>query len=381
MKASIRDVAALNSLRQPNIVGYLRSRGWSKIHEISGKLSVWGHENYSDAEIVVPLRREAPDFVNRLSEIVAELESVENRSQFEIMRDLISSGYDLIRFGVKSPNTDSGSVRILDGVRIVDQASEILLAAACSAVKPRAVFHSRKPQQAIDYMHNARLGQTEHGSFVLTILSPVAPQLAAYGESDLFPEEPFERRVVATLATAVSSAVLAAEESFLREKQDFSPFEKAVENGVSANLCEGLAGLVGDREDTSIFMSVAWALNRPTPDLIPYKTIISPDVVPVIREAARVFRAHDSIEDYAVSGPVVKLERADGEDVGKVTIYAIIEGVPRKVRLNLSGADYETAVSAHQHYRSVKVVGTLVREGRFHRVAKPLGFSLIDDDD
>ena len=115
-----------------------------------------------------------------------ELETVEDRSQLDILRDLYNSGFDVVRLAALSPNSEDGTVRIEDGVQLFERARDILLAAACATVRPQPVFHSRKPQQATEYMRKARLGQTEHGSYVLTLLSPVAPQLSVHSESDLF---------------------------------------------------------------------------------------------------------------------------------------------------------------------------------------------------
>jgi chromosome partitioning protein len=134
---------------------------------------------------------------------------------------------------------------------------------ALREVMPRAVFHSRKPQRAIEYMGKARLGQTERGSYVLTILSPVSPQLNFHSDTDLFPEEPFERSVVRKLSGSVELAMLAAE---ISGGQDFEPFQSSVEGGVSANLCEAIAGFFGTIDASAIDLSVGWSLNRPLPN-------------------------------------------------------------------------------------------------------------------
>ncbi|CAA2145586.1 hypothetical protein [Methylobacterium bullatum] len=381
MKAIIQDAAAIGSLRPLNIIGYLRSHGWVKYSEVASKFSVWEHDQFPDSEIVVPLRREASDFVQRLGDVLKELSSAESRSQFDILKDLLNSGFDVIRLGVISPNTSSGTVRIDDGVRLFEQAREMVLAAACSAVRPRAVFHSRKPQQALDYMHGARLGQTEHGSFVLSVLSPVAPQLNPYSETSLFPDEPFERQVVKTLAIGVQTTVRAAEQSVLATEDNFRPFQDGISLGVSANLCEGIIGLFRFGDQASISLSVAWAQNRPTPEAVPSQTIITSDVIPTITEAVRIFRARDALDDYQISGPVVKLERAEGQEAGRVTIYASIEGMPRKVNVTLLPVEYAQATRAHEEYKSVKLIGTVVREGRSYRVNNPTGFGFATDDD
>ena len=379
MKATIRDVDAIGALRPLNVVGYLRAHGWEKFSESAGRFSVWNHPEHPDAEIVVPLRREASDFVSQLADGLHELEIVEARSQFDILRDLLNSGFDIVRLGARSPSTNDGTVKIDDGVKLFQQAREILLAAACSTVRPRSVFHARKPQQANDYMNAARLGQTEHGSFVLTILSPVAPQLNAYSDTELFPQEPFERQVVRTLARSVNLAINAAEQS--ATETDFAPFQDAVEGGVSANLCESIAGFFKIGDPVSIALSVAWAQNRPAPNDAPVRTLITSDVIPTIEEAARIFRARDTLEDYLIQGPVIKLERSEGQSSGRATIFARIEDSMRKVAVELPESEYDKATQAHREYRSVKVIGNVVREGRSYRVATPVGFAFAPDDD
>lgn len=379
MKATIRDGDAIGALRPLNVVGYLRAHGWEKFSEFAGRFSVWNHPGHPDAEIVVPLRREASDFISQLADGLRELEIVEARSQLDILRDLLNSGFDVVRLGAKSPNTSDGTVKIEDGVKLFEQAREILLSAACATVRPRAVFHARKPQQANDYMNTARLGQTEHGSFVLTILSPVAPQLNAYSETELFPQEPFERQVVRTLARSVNLAIHAAEQS--ATETDFTPFQDAVEGGVSANLCEAIAGFFKIGDPVSIGLSVAWAQNRPSPNDAPLKTVITSDVVPTIEEAARIFRARDTLEDYLIQGPVIKLAREEGRSNGRVTIFARVEDSMRKVAVELAEADYAIATQAHKEYCSVKAIGNIVREGRSYRITNPVGFSIAPDDD
>jgi hypothetical protein len=382
MRASIRDTLAIDAIRPLNIIGYLRAHGWQKFSESAGKFSVWNHPSNPDAEVLIPASRDARDYVQQLREALQELEAVEDRSQLDILRDLYNSGFDVVRLAAHSPSTNDGTVKIEDGVQLFERARDILLAAACATVKPRAVFHSRKPQQANEYMRKARLGQTEHGSYVLTLLSPVAPQLSFHSDNDLFPEDPFERVVVQTLARAVGLTMAAAEKSATATKPDFEPFQQAVSGGVSANLCEGIAGFFATVEPTAIEMSVAWALNRPTPNEIPSRIRIGSDLVPTISEAARMFRAYDKLEGYELKGPVIKLERHEGEPTGWVTIFAPVEDVMRKVSILLPDAEYQLAVLAHASHRYVTVTGTVVREGRTYRLDSANRFELaVDDED
>src|SRR6185312_11076864 len=290
MKASIKDELAIGAIRPLNAIGYLRAHGWERTGAAERPFSIWRKSSHPNAEILIPVDRGASDYVLLLREALQELETVEQRSQLEILRDLYNSGFDVVRLAAKSVRTSDGTVDIDEGVLLFERARDTLYAAACAAVKPQAVFHSRRPQQATEYMKKARLGQTEQGSYVLTLLSPVAPQLAAHGDTDLFPEEPFERRVVQTLARSVRLAVGAAESSASGNEPDFRPFQHAVAGGVSANLCEGIAGLFAASDPAAVELSISWALNRPTPNEVPSRVRISSDVLPTLQEAARLFR-------------------------------------------------------------------------------------------
>jgi hypothetical protein len=382
VRATIRDAQAIGSLTPLNVVGYLRSRGWRKFSEVRTRFSVWVHPGHPEAEILVPVTREARDYVSQISEALQELEAVENRSQLEILKDLHNSGFDVIRLSAQSASTVDGTVKIDAGVRLFEQARELLLSAACATVRPRPVFHSRKPQQAIDYMGKARLGQTERGSYVLTLLSPVAPQLSFHSDTDLFPEEPFERSVVRMLSSSVELAMTAAEISGTSAAQDFEPFLSSVGGGVSANLCEAIAGFFGTIDASAIDLSVVWSLNRPIPDdQTPSRVRISADFVPTLQEAAKVFRAHDKLEGYLIEGPVVKLERQDGALTGLVTVFARVEDAMRKVTFELPEHDYDLATVAHRSYLPVRVTGTVAREGRSYRLHQPTALQVLGEGD
>ncbi|MEY9632337.1 hypothetical protein ABIF66_000566 [Bradyrhizobium japonicum] len=382
MKASIKDEQAIGAIRPLNAIGYLRARGWERYGDDADRpFSVWHKSSHPHAEILIPVDRSVSDYVLLLREALGELEAVENRSQLEILRDLYNSGFDVVRLAAQSHRTADGTVDIDEGVMLFERARDTLYAAACATVKPQAVFHSRRPQIATEYMRKARLGQTEQGSYVLTLLSPVAPQLTFHSDTELFPEEPFERRVIETLAQSVRLAVGAAAKASTATSPDFRPFQEAVAGGVSANLCEGIAGLFSASEPTSVELRISWALNRPTPNEVPSHVRISSDLIPTLQEAARLFRAYDRLENYEIKGPVIRLQREETAAFGMVTVLATVEGKMRKVNIALSDADYQKAVLAHHQHRYIRVVGTVARDARTYRLESPVNFDIAADDD
>jgi hypothetical protein len=97
-------------------------------------------------------------------------------------------------------------------VAFVERSRDMVLAAACAAITKRPYFATRKPTRATEYLSRVRMGQTERGSYVLTILSPVAPELVAECQLplDLEMPEPYERQVTRTLAEALAAMAQAA---------------------------------------------------------------------------------------------------------------------------------------------------------------------------
>ena len=100
MNVTIRDRNVLNSLRPADLLTYLRASGWQRESEIGDKAESWvkSAEGRLEADLLVPLRRQAGDFALRVSELLKTLEDVEGRSQEEIVEDIEAASTDTERW-------------------------------------------------------------------------------------------------------------------------------------------------------------------------------------------------------------------------------------------------------------------------------------------
>jgi hypothetical protein len=216
MNVDIRDVDAMKVLRPLEIAAYLRSRGWTVREPAASRASVWSLTVESEVyEVILPLDSSSGDFALRMGDILRVLAAVEQRSQEEIYADLLTTTADVVRIRIQDVDQQDGTLSIEGYARIAQKARDLMLAAACAATEARPVWHTRKPAQAMDEVRKVRIGQTERGSYVVTIITRISPELHM-SEDRLFETEvPFERRMTQTLASSLAHLERAAETAAL----------------------------------------------------------------------------------------------------------------------------------------------------------------------
>jgi len=373
MKVTIRDRSVLNSMRPIDVLSYLRAAGWLSQGELGDKgVILTKVHNTHEQELLVPMRRDLADFAIRMAEVLAALENIEVRSQEEILRDIVTTSFDLIRVRSASASAADGSIPIGMGVSLFEQARDMMLSAACSTVSPRAYWARRRPPKAMGFLEGVRLGQTERGSYVLTIQSPVPPAF----KDDLFEDTPFERQVSETLVHSLFSVKDAARQSLM--SQDFAPFRLAVDRGVSANLCDALVSLASATPETGIEVSVTYSPNRPpTQGESHIVTTFSQDLIPVIEEASRVFKQTEPEEEFSLFGFVEHLDRAQGMPDGRIAIRGLVDEQYRRVIVDLPNAWYQQALQAHGDNVPVFCERDLVKERRSYELRNPRNFTTL----
>ncbi len=357
MKTQILDTEALRAISPAAIAAFARSEGWSKTEEYGAHADVYA--GTARPEIILPRTDRLADYASVISRLIGVFANCMGRDELAIYRDLVGADRDVVRVRVIG-GEDDGSIVLDAGVKIVAQAREMLLAAACAVRSPQPLYRAGANREAIDYMRRVKLGQTEQGSFVVTLLAPVPPLL----QPSLDPawasleDEPMERLVTRRLMEALEASRTAAEMAL---SGDGAAFENAVAAGVSANLCEAVAGLI--EQSTRLDISLTWARTRPTPEA-QRKVTFSANDAEILKEAARTFRQRQPKPDVTLFGTVHKLKRDQEEVEGVVTLKAMVDDKTQSVSAVLDQANYSIAVRAHEAKTPVIVTGDVERVGQ-----------------
>ena len=357
MKLQILDVDALRAITPVALAAFARGEGWTRTEAYGGHADVYAGENRP--EIIIPRTDRIGDYAAAISNLIDVFSKVIERDELATYRELIGADRDVVRVRAFGGN-DDGSILLDAGVKIVSQAREMLLAAACAVRTPQPLYRAGANREAAEYMSRVKLGQTEHGSFVVTLLAPVPPvlQLQLDPEWADIEDEPVERQVTRRLMTALEASRNAAE---LALSGNEAAFEQAVASGVSANLCEAVASLI--EQSNGLEISLTWARTRPVPEAH-RKVEFSSNDAQILKEAARTFRLKQPKEAVTLFGTVHKLKREQDEVKGLVTLKAMVDDKLQSVNAILDQANYSIAVSAHDAKLHVIVMGDLERVGQ-----------------
>ena len=378
MSSSTRDVALAGTVALRGVHAYLIGNGWIRDESASRDTAdVYVLSADEREAAIVPASERYGDYVTRIYQIGAQLSRVEGRPTRSVLTDLALADSDLVR--VRLPNADDDhTVGLTDGAEALDEAKRLLLAAACSAVRPQRMYRAGGNRRAADYLREVRLGQTEPGSFVINLLSPVPPRLSE--QTTLLPEEPFQRQVTRRLVAGLTVSRKAIDR-VNRGAGDISEFESGLHDGVSANLCRSVARLT--EVGRGLEVSVSWAMTRPVGPTSPGRVAVGfrPPDVGVLDEAARVLSDRQERTDEEIEGYVSRLAREQADPEGTATIRAFLDGRLTSVKAVFGPSDYGEITRAHADRLSVSLEGDLRREGQRWHLRNPRGVTVLPDDD
>ncbi len=359
MVSYTNDSVSLSAVPILSLRAYLESQGWRSMEKFGGSGYVYGLDG-SPEELLVPISPLA-DYARRVTDILETLSKVEERDDRAILRDLSLAYFDLVRVLMPEDSAD-GSVSVSSGVTAFQESRNLLLAAACSASRPQRVFRAGSHQEASEYMNSVRFGQTEMGSFVVNLLSPVPPRLV--GQIHLatgVPTEPFPRRAVHKLVSGLRSSGEAV--ASVNAGGDIDAFEQRVSEGVSANLCDAVANLLDCANRQSVDISVSWSLiRRPSEGRAQVYFQASDSLI--LKEASRILKDRQERPNEHLDGYVYSLTRGAAQERGRVILKVVIDGVISSVRADFASEDYNLVTEAHSRRQVVSLEGDLRRYGQ-----------------
>jgi hypothetical protein len=239
------------------------------------------------------------------------------------------------------------------------------LAAAATTEMSGELSFKRTLKDAMVYANHCRFGHTYQGSFGFVIESPVgmndAPQMPIVDE-----QVPIGRKIVRRIVRGLRSFGDAI------AQDDASPIVNA-HNGMSANMCDEVIGIIEDTGISKLEMTIAlspeWG-GEIDPVTQPFR--IEKRYVDLLKDASSRLRKAELPKNETIIGRIVRLE-TDGNPSDLFDDHAgreisvswdSAEYGHIRVMVALDPESYLTAVEAHKSGQLFSVTGTLKRQGR-----------------
>lgn len=366
----------LAGISAPDVKWYVLGRGWKPVQSKNSALALYISPDESE-QLQVPQSGTPHDVHKVMASMLEKLAQFERRSTTEVYQDLSHPFEDALRLRVQSRLADAGTLPLNEGLKLFVGGRNLLIAAACSAVQPQAFYPRKSMKPVSEFIDNCRVGQTEVGSYVASILGPsLAPPATGLFE-DLEEPPPFERRVTQKLMSGLGVLVRTVSEG------DASLIDGAIDQGVSADLCDALAGIGPPDEDAILHIELSWSPVRPQRDksIQSIASFAAPDLG-FISSAAQRLREKTVLADE-VQGRIVSLREVPSliKELGRtVEIRTRVDDRPATVRFGLSDEQYRRACDAYRDRVEVKVKGTLRRDAnsKFYQMREVESFDVVD---
>lgn len=387
----------ISGLHPSNFREYLLSKGW--VQDLPNQIygaSIWKLIQEKHQYYIQSLEdTEFADYHLRTNELLQTLEKVEQRSKEAIISDIANVSSDVWKVHLKEPMSPDGMISLERGVEVYEQIRNFFVSGAASAhdiyIKirtPQKIYQGKKAEIISNIPRQLKLGQTEIGSYVITISADIQPSVKYAFDLDNNPlHDSFEREVNLTLAKALL-LFKKVHSDIVKNPEDPRPniIEMTYFEGLTVNLCESISELSRVGNDyTDIEFECIWAKKYPVSSEIPDKITLSANQIKFMAESAKVYRETNPVQNYEARGYVYLLDREKKEVEGSIGLIARIQGKEHRLRVILSNdgenSDYSKAVQAHAEVKVLKCIGNLNKEGKSYKLLNPHEVEIISDED
>ena len=374
MDVQIRDSEALRRVSPTILRAYLEAHGWVQEETWRNRILVWSiTQDEQVKEILAPLREQSDAYAVRISEAIASLADIEERSQLDVYYDVIGAGADVIRLRSLNGVGQTGWT-LGDSVDFLTRARDLVMAAARAAERPgQLVYRGRASGEVTDYVRGVKpLPGYETGP-ALTLHSQVP---AGYGvQLDMGDpvRAPFPRRATIALNAGLYEAIKKAE-AVVGGGEITDTFGKAAPQTVSANMCEAVAALA--HRGHGIGVSLSWAGVRPA-DAPDSEFVFTESAADALNEGSTLLRRNSPFLDAHVTGEIVRLDRQSHEEFdGQAVVLYQLDDRPVALHVQFDINDRDEVLRAFRDGIEISLDGDVYLQGRQYVLREPRNFTV-----
>jgi hypothetical protein len=361
-----------------NFIEYLKGNGWSLINDFPNPNVFVYSRIVPDSEpisLLLPAKESFTDYRQRIHSALGILSNMENRSIDLIVKDInnYESGSDKLEIRIISSFAENGSIPLSYASNLIKGLKNLIVSAAYTEENPQRVF-KRASQRAQSYSDFFKLGQTAHGSYIVTVESGslINDDIEIAIEDNTAVTEPFSRRVMKRIHRSIHQI-----ESFnIAENKLTDLVESGYTEGINANICDALLSLYDENESVKLESKIKYSKIVENKEELPETITLNSSDYHIIKAIAEALRERQP-EDVEIEGYISKLSSNSELTHGVINIITTHENKKHSVKLELDEDDYIRACDAHKNKKQVKIIGVVDTSGKTWEVVSLKKFQIL----
>lgn len=342
---------------------YLKDTGWKLFQSKRMHIKIFQYERGDQFfQVAIPIERRLSDYREAMYKAVETVATAEGKSLEQIMLYLLNPNTDILKIRLDKKEIETGNILFDDAIRMYENAKKLLAAAAQDILHPRKQHQGRMDDSIVKFLSNCRFGQTEIGSYVVSVVCPFAEfdDNEGYKQLSIFTDE---MRCANSLTRQVTSRVM-KNIAIIKNSIDNDEMHRLVAqnngNMISANFYEALGGLNLDSDGANLEFIAEWSPVVEHDAGIESRITLSHDYYQPIETTIRELK-DEANKSTKIIGRIMKLESTPDvqqRKSGKITVAYLDENDRRRtVMVELSKDDYGKAIKAHERGNHVEIVG------------------------
>lgn len=315
-------------------------------------------------QITIPCNRDFSDYAYAMRKVVETLSFTENKSEEQLILELLNPLSDILRVRHISPDVENGSILFEDAINLFENSKKLLLNATLDCCHYKKIYRGRPPENVQQFINSCRYGQTEIGSYVISLVCPfMSFDDGGVKQLTLFTPEQESSISITRQATKKLIESVCAVKQTIEEGKDLSELVENPEKNISVSFIEALSNLNISASNHALEIKAKWAPtiteNRSSID----KIGISNDHYSPLKSVVDKYKKDEESFTKTLEGRISRLDAApniEERQTGKATlVYINSSESTSKITLQLSKEDYHQAIDAHSHGKTIRVKGEL----------------------
>ena len=159
---------------------YLKDTGWVQFQSKRTNVKIFQLENSEDFfQVIIPVDKKLNDYKQAMYKAVETVAAVENKSIEQVMLYLLNPNTDILKIRLEKKEIEAGNILFDDAIHLYENIKKLLAATALDILHPKKYHQGRIDDAVTKFLSNCRFGQTEIGSYVVSVICPSATAVNA----------------------------------------------------------------------------------------------------------------------------------------------------------------------------------------------------------